>query len=517
MTQPQHLPILKVTHNFLRQPQSLILVAVIIIASFLRLYNIPGNVQFWGDQGRDALIVSQIFTEHDPVFIGPVTSVGNMYLGPFYYYFMLPFLWLSYPSPLGPVYAVALIGIITVALVYFLGKELIGDKAALIASFFYAVSATVAENVRFSWNPNIIPFFSLIMVWATYRAWKKDLKYWLLVTLCFSLLIQLHYITLLTAGGAGLILIWQVIQLIRRQDTLQLKKLGIICVGCVGIFLLSVVPLVLFDFKHNFLNLKSFFSLVENPDNFSQSQTYSPLSTVLGAIQESHGRSMHFLFEYMVGQHRQTNSFFVLTTFIILGWQLLRSSQKNRFKPGHIVIVLYLLIGIVGLSFYQHTVFNHYIAYLFPITALVYGIVLGGIWPKWWGKILLLAFGTYFLVYNFPRYQLQSLGWNLTDIRSTSEEIYQHLSPTEKYNLVLLSGTHDLYAQNYRYFLSTQPNKPLPPELSGQVDTLVIINEDHVTEMPQDADIYEIVIFPNKNPSEVFTIEQGPTITILRK
>ena len=100
-----------------------IIFITLICASFLRLYNIPSTVQFLGDQGRDALIVADIFKKLDPVFIGPVTSVGNMYLGPLYYYFMLPFLFLTYPSPMGPVYAVALLGIVTVFLLFYLGKQ----------------------------------------------------------------------------------------------------------------------------------------------------------------------------------------------------------------------------------------------------------------------------------------------------------------------------------------------------------------------------------------------------------
>jgi len=72
------------------KPASLLLVVILLIASFLRLYNLPHNMMFLGDQGRDAIIVKNIFTKFDPVFIGPVTSVGNMYLGPLYYYFVVP-------------------------------------------------------------------------------------------------------------------------------------------------------------------------------------------------------------------------------------------------------------------------------------------------------------------------------------------------------------------------------------------------------------------------------------------
>ena len=75
--------------------ERLFLLLILAVAIFLRFYNLKNTMMFQGDQGRDAMVVANIFKNLDPVFIGPVTSIGNMYLGPFYYYFMLPFLFLS--------------------------------------------------------------------------------------------------------------------------------------------------------------------------------------------------------------------------------------------------------------------------------------------------------------------------------------------------------------------------------------------------------------------------------------
>ncbi|MBP9700599.1 hypothetical protein KBD71_04945, partial [Candidatus Woesebacteria bacterium] len=51
------------------------------LGTFLRFYRLRSTMQFLGDQGRDALIARGILMDRDPAFIGPVTSVGNMYLG----------------------------------------------------------------------------------------------------------------------------------------------------------------------------------------------------------------------------------------------------------------------------------------------------------------------------------------------------------------------------------------------------------------------------------------------------
>src|SRR4030042_6610505 len=97
-----------------------LVIGIILVGAFLRLYRLPETVMFQGDQGRDAIVVKRLIKNADWVLLGPVTSVGNMYLGPFYYYFMAPWLWLTYPNPIGPAYGVALVSILTLPLLYYL-------------------------------------------------------------------------------------------------------------------------------------------------------------------------------------------------------------------------------------------------------------------------------------------------------------------------------------------------------------------------------------------------------------
>lgn len=495
---------------------SKILMAIIlVIAIFTRFYNLENSLSFQGDQGRDALIVSQIFTKKDLVFIGPVTSVGNMYLGPLYYYFMLPFLWLSYPSPMGPVYAVALLGVVTVWLIHHLGKKLIGNQAALIATLFFTASSTVMTYTRFSWNPNPAPLVSLLMIYFTYQAWQKNAKYWIGVALSFAALMQLHYLALLSAGGAGLI--WLISGYENWPERNKNKNLKVqLRSSLVGIFflLLSFTPLVLFDSRHKWLNTNAFSKLIFRESNFKTSNGNGLIEKVITTILETHGRGMHTLFEISIGQQRLLNTILLVITILILGWLLLKN-KKNKYWPGWVVISTYLLTGIIGTALYEHTIFDHYIAYLFPITFLIYGIVINFLISrgKTIGKLLSLTFVSYFLWFNWQNLPLKSLGWTMNDIELTSKKIYQRLKPGEKYNLVLFADSGDIDAQNYRYFLTTTDKTPLKRDRYGQAETLVVINEEHVDNIA-DSPIYELVTFPDKIPKETFTIPNGPEIVI---
>lgn len=501
------------------KPVHWLLVVIILAGAFLRLYNLPGSMMFLGDQGRDAIIVKDIFKKFDPVFIGPVTSVGNMYLGPGYYYFMLPWLWFSYPSPVGPAYAVAVLGIITIYLMYKLGKELVGEPAAIIATTFFAFSSTVINNTRFSWNPNPAPLVSLLMVFFTYRAWKKNPKYWIGAAVCFSILIQLHYLTLLSATGAGLI--WLISIFEKRKNAKYLKKLFFATLISFLIFVVSLTPIILFDIKHDYLNTKAFTQMISGQENFAQNTTEPLMEKVITVTKETHGRGMHILFEITVGKNRQLNTWLLVFTFII--WSALfinhkKFKLKNDDFQGEFVIFIYLVTGIIGTSFYEHTIFDHYIAYLFPITFLTFGIVIAAICSRsFLAKIVTMMFFFYFLIFNFGKYNITTQEWSMFDVKRTAESVLEHLEVGEKYNIVLLSHTGDLYGQNYRYFMDVSDKPPLKPEQSPDSDTLVIIKEDDSEIDLETTSIYEISIFPDKTPKEVYNVEGGPEVTILRK
>ncbi len=488
-------------------------IIITLIALFVRVYRLPSNVMFQGDQGRDALIVSKIFKEKDLVFIGPVTSVGNMYLGPFYYYFMLPFLWLSYPSPMGPVYAVVLANVLAVFGLYLVGKKMFNEKTGVLAALFFALSVPAVIYSRFSWNPNLAQVISVILVYFTWKAWKEA-KYWIGALVCLALLIQLHYITLLAAAGAGLCWIVNLFLKLKNAKKPARKKefwkiLKPSLIGG-GIFLLSLTPLLLFDLKHQGLNTKAFLNLISDSENFSQPQ--GSLEKIWSVIKETEGRAMHILVELNFGTSRWFNRIFVLLLFLILGWRFKQLKQKN--KPAFIIILIYLIVGIIGTATYQHTIFDHYITYLFPITALVYAICLTTIKLKLFKNIFASSFIIAFLFFNLlqmpfkPNYSMQTA-------KKTAMRIQNFLPNQKPYNIVLFSESKDIYGLSYRYFLSTYDHQPLAVENHHQAENLIIIDEFKNSKQVTNTNIYEILTFPNKTIKKQTSVENGPNLYLL--
>ncbi|MCA9372941.1 glycosyltransferase family 39 protein [Candidatus Woesebacteria bacterium] len=496
---------------FRKQALLLIVMVVFLVGSFLRLYRLPDTLQFLGDQGRDALRVARVFKQGDLLFIGPVTSIGNMYLGPLYYYFMVPWLWLTYPSPLGPAYAVAVISSLGIFLIYRWGSEMLGKKAALIATICFAFSSVVIVYSRFSWNPNLAPVFGLLLMWALYKAWTASLKYWLLAALAFSVLIQLHYLAMLSILPMAIVFLLQLRELrVQKKRLKQFVVTTLASLAIVGVFL---SPLVLFDLKHQFTNLKAFQQLMGGQNSITTFKPQSNLSKVWTVIEESHGRSMQLLADMYFGQSRTRNTIFVIAIILLV---VLPIRSQKKLTKAQIVVLLFVLTAIAGTSLYSHNLYDHYVLYVVPSIFLLFGMIGTFLWDRAWifGKILVAVFVGVFVMVNVQRLEFQTASPSLQSLQSGADAIASSLSKEQlPYNVVLLSETKDYYGQNYRYFLDTIPGKePLNPDHDdfSQAKTLVIINEEGISEEEiSTLPIFEISSFSGVTEKQTIILPNG--------
>ncbi|MEA2056545.1 MAG: hypothetical protein U9O78_02385, partial [Patescibacteria group bacterium] len=377
--------------------------------------------------------------------------------------------------------------------------------------------------------------------------------YWIGVIASFAILIQLHYLTLLSGAAAGVLWLIQLIRIFKKKKRkgiepqgkpwteysktsrgaldhkilVKNKSLKKVCENIwpllkpaligLTIFIISLIPLLLFDLKHDQLNLKAFSSLLGSDQNFSQHEANNIFKKITDIFQETEGRAMHILLEYNLGQNRQLNRALVglsLVTFA-LSWF---AAKKQKVKNSHLVIFVYLATGILGTATYQHTIFNHYIAYLFPITSLVYAIALSRIIKSKFNKIGILLAGIFlawFVSYNIPLLPLKP-DYLMKRVEQTAKVLVSNLQDDEKYNIVLLSESKDHYGQAYRYFLQTSDQPPLAIGDYDQIETLVVIDEFKKPNQAIKTNIYDLVVFPEKNIDQQIEVSNGPNLYYLR-
>ncbi len=483
---------------------TLFFLVVMVVAAFLRLYRFEMYLEFLDDQGRDALIMKKMLIDHTPTLLGPGTSVGKMYLGPLYYYAMVPFLAMTYPEPTGPAYAIAVFGILTVALLYIWGRKLIGERAALIAATVFAVAPDVVKLSRFSWQPNPAPLIALIMMWLTYKAiHEKRPWWWVGVALCFAVLSHVHYVALLSGIPSGILLVYDIWRTRAKKGAIM--QWVLIFLASFAIFITSLVPLALFNIRHDNLIVRGF------QEFLADQKRPTPLLTRLWhAITDTHGRSMFVTAEvYGLAEKWRWLNTAVAISVLAVGVYL---AKKKSTMLGIKIVVLWVIGSIVGLSIYPDTIYSHYVAFLFPASFLLLGTVLDRLMSFSLFKYVMYGAGIVLVAYNISSFSFwkENLG-GYKAMRRVATEVSKEMQNGERYNIALLNSNREYRGMKYRYFFSITSNRPQSEYDYERLDALVVFVENG--ENPINSPIFEIQQFLREHPkySEV-TVKSYPGI-----
>ncbi len=415
-----------------------------ILAAFLRLYRIGPSLQFLGDQGRDALVMYRLLTQGDLPFIGPITSVGSFYLGPLYYYLMAPFLALARFDPVGPAIATAILGALTVPVLYFVAKKLFSRKVGLWAAGLYALAYIPISETRSAWNPNPMPLAALGIIYGFH---SKNL---LLVALSLGTALQLHYMIVFLAP----VLIWQVI-LARKK----VKEL----LFALAILLIMMSPFFLFEIKNNWLNVRGLIEFL-GKHQYGSLNLWQVIKNTVGRSEQAIGMVLGFGRDFNILRTWVTRAF-------LLGLVWLWS--KNP-RPGLTLSGVWLLASIAMLAVYQENVYPHYLGFLFPVVFILTAAILSRL-----PKLFLPAFAILFLAYNLPRINaLLRPNGNLKNVEATAEFISEDIKANQydQVNLALIDGTRDYPAMSFRYFLTLKQAPLLDIDQYPQTQILYVIS-----------------------------------------
>lgn len=416
------------------------------IGAFLRLYRLEASLQFLGDQGRDALILRNMLVNYDLPFIGPVTSVGSFFLGPLYYYLMAPFLWLFKFNPAGPAYATAIIGILTIPALYLVTKKMLSASAAKLAALFYTFGFIPIIETRGAWNPNPMPLAALGIIYGFYLTnYKNQPKGLLLAAASLGVALQLHYMIVFLAP----FILWQLF--LARRHVREL-------VPAAGIFLLFNLPLLLFEIKNNWLNVRGLLEFL-GKHQYGSLDWWQVIKNTIGRSEQAIGMVLGFGRDFSILRTWLTRFFLLL---------LLAFFKQVRF------LGIYLLATIVMLAVYQENIYPHYLGFLFPAVFILMAAILNRLPQPFLPLFILL-----FLVYNLPQTwtDLHSRG-NLQSVRTTAQFIKNDIDQHgyQNYNLALLDGTRDYPAHSFRYFLEVFGGRPLSQAEYPQTQVLYIIS-----------------------------------------
>lgn len=464
----------------------LLLPAILLLAAFLRLYKISDYMTFLGDEGRDVLVVRGIL-HGDFTLLGPRSSAADFYYGPIYYYFITPFLWFFNYDPVGPAVFIALLGITTVFLVYFVGKRLFNETAGLLAAALFAVSPLVIAYSRSSWNPNPLPFVSLLTIFSLYNGLKNNSwKYFLLVGILMGVALQLQYITLFLAA----IVVTSVLigtQYIERKFNilLLLKRYGTIFGG----FLIGFSLFLAFELKHGFPNTRTILTYIftDKLEN-GIDPNIAPTDQIFNVFLKLFGRlPLRFPSNDQLDSFAPTHIFLWQLGVIVLAVVSLYFLFRAKNKLAVLFLALWFFLGWLLFGFYKKEIYDYYMGFMFPLPFLLIGNALSGMFDSkrfaTGAKIVSLAVFSFLFVFNIQANPFRYAPNRQKDQVKQIAEFVLDKTDNKPYNFALITEGNSDHA--YRYYFETNNHPPvtienpqIDPERKSVTDQLLIICED---------------------------------------
>lgn len=439
------------------------LLIILGIAAYLRLYLISGYMTFLGDEGRDVLVVMHMIVNHKFTLLGPTASVGGFFLGPIYYYFMVPFLWAWKLNPVGPAIMVALFGIATVYLVFKVGKEFVSPFVGLVAASLYALSPLVIAYSRSSWNPNVVPFFSLLLVYLVYKQ-----KY-LLAGIVLGIGLQLHYLFLFMFVVVGL---WIVI-------TKAWKNIVFVFLG----FLIGYSPFLAFEIRHGFPNTQTVIRFVTAGKDTGIAPGF--FTTIDDVVFRLFGRLLYRLPDGALWKSLpmwQLYAWFIGTrTTIYISFVFLVVLVARRIPFAQLLLIWFSTV-ILLFGFYQKAIYDYYFGILFAFPFLAVGLLLFIIWKTKYGKIITVLVWGGLLYFNWQgRPFLYPPNNQLAQARLIAETALAQ-THGKPFNFALITGANSDHT--YRYFFEIEGHVPVTiennqtdPKRTTVTDQLIVICE----------------------------------------
>lgn len=458
------------------------LLSILLVGAYLRLYRIGDYLTFLGDEGRDVLVVKRMIVDGKFTLLGPTASVGGFYMGPIYYYFMLPFLWVAKLDPIGPAIMVALVGVATIYLLYKMGLDFFGRFVAITAAAIYALSPLVIAYSRSSWNPNLVPFFSTLLIYLCFKFTehkKVSLAFWMGVIMGIG--IQLHYTFLFLFP---VVYIWMVLRL--RMEVI--KGVGYSILG----FLVGFSPFLAFEFRHEFTNTKGIiaFVLAGRDTGFSSSHFMWNIRDIFFRL---FGRLIlripdGGMFDMLTDYQKQMWTIGTWATASIATFVPIISWYKGQYtkRQWDMIVLLYLWVafGLCLFGIYKKSIYDYYFGIFFVVPFILTALLFSSLWVRGnIGKFISTSILAILLLFNWQgRPFLHEPNRQLHQAKTIARVVLDK-TDGKPFNFALVTGGNSDHA--YRYFFEIWGHPPViienaanDPDRKTVMDQLLIVCED---------------------------------------
>ena len=302
----------------------LILFGVILAGFSFRIYRVEDYFGFDHDQDLFSWIVKDIIIEQHPRLIGQLTSIDGVFIGPLFYYLLVPFFALFGMNPLAAYIPVIIIGLFTILSIYYTFNKIFGLSVALIASYLYAVSYPIVMIDRWVVPTQPVFLWSVWFLYCLFSILMGNLKVIPILGLLLGLIWHIH-----TGLLPLVILIPVVLYLSRKKIEIRQFIYGS------SLFLIGFLPYLIFEFRHGFSQTKSLFQTINMSGGIDKT------AKLFGAVSGIEMKFFNIFFPYI-------NLPYLVSLFLFLGllYYVFRKSYINK----HQIVVILGWFGILAIG-----------------------------------------------------------------------------------------------------------------------------------------------------------------------
>ncbi len=200
---------------------------IMLLAIFVRGWMFSDLLTFKMDQARDIKLVEEAYKVGggkmtleglgELPLLGPRAAKTYLRLGPISYYFEYVALLIFGDKPWAMAMPDFIFSILTIPLFYYFLRQAFGKKISLLTTMLFAASFFLVQYGRFAWNPNSIPFWSLVYFLGLYKLVEcqmsnvkcyKSGKWLLVVAMGYGVASQLHFTAALAYPLIGVLFVF---------------------------------------------------------------------------------------------------------------------------------------------------------------------------------------------------------------------------------------------------------------------------------------------------------------------
>lgn len=330
-----------------------ILIFLFLLTIFLRGYRIQETFNFNAEYNYKLWAIKEVAFDHKIRLIGieAVSYLHHLHYPPLMLYIFSPLLIISKANPLSIEIFLILVNGMNSILVYFFLKNLLGKKGAFLGGIVYATSLFIQRADRFIWvvGPIITVSLSYFLV---IRALQRQQKYiyFLLLGTVLGIGVNFHF-------QAAIFLIPSLVVLYFSKKALFIKLI-IFLSG----FLPFILPLIIFELRHNFYNFQGALILLKDTSGIASGFYFQLLiesATDIGRI----------MVKTIYDNWSANKSLSILSfmPIIYVAVLLIRSKKLELLSAGILIVISFLLYPQLQNRFYSVL---YYLYFLIPIFIL---------------------------------------------------------------------------------------------------------------------------------------------------